>query len=164
MVTNEEDKDFINGENTRNQTRIANCRSIIVAPVYRESQSLQLCALHSMNNLLQLNPHIKNGVLSSDEDAESLILCGGDLYYHSKLKPGSKAEFNAIADQLTVHEAQWLSQTHSDRESSQTLDEKSATNPHHVGHLSYWNLLRSHHRAVFTGNYSFEVSYPWNLA
>jgi hypothetical protein len=157
MVTHE-DKDCINGENTRNQTRIANCRPITLAPVYRESQSLQLCAIHSMHNLLQLSPNIKTGVLSSDEDAESLILCGGDLYHHSTLKPGSKTEFNAIADELTVHEAQWLSQTQSDRESNQTVDEKSATNQDNVGHLSYWNLLRSHHRTLFTGNYSFEVS------
>lgn len=144
-----------NDVNTSTQAGIWDCSKPTLAPLVRESQSLQLCALHSMNNLLQLRP-IHNG----GDGEESLILCGGNLYRHSKIRAGSKAEFDAIADELTFKEAQWYSQDKSDGESNQISEERKAANENanHGRHLSYWQLLRSHHRTLVTGNYSFEVS------
>ena len=154
---------FTSDENTINRARKEDCHATTLGPLIRESQSLQLCALHSMNNLLQLRPVCKKiggSISSPGSDDENLILCGGDLYCHSKLKAGSKAEFNAIADELTFQETQLYSQNEPDGESNHAGNEEIPANRNHGRHLSYWQLLRSHHRTPITGNYSFEVSYP----
>lgn len=133
------------------------CR-IAITPLARQSQSLQLCALMTINNLLQLVPDKKRGVIQREETTENLILCGRKLFYHDALPFATKLELDTIADDLIIREATLLS---CDGENSLLQRGGQATgagtSTGRERKVSYWKLFQSHHRTPFAGNYSFEV-------
>ena len=133
--------------------------TIFIDPLVRQSQSLQLCALMAINNLLQLpantprSPTARTNTRRVDE-IENLVLCGRNLFYHDAvaLQVATKSELDAIADELILKESALLNGTCSNYEGGPTDDSGSTR-----VNLSYWEIFRSHHRTPFTGNYSFEV-------
>ena len=114
-------------------------RRISVIPLYNQGQNLQLCAVHTVNNLLQ---HTGDCTLS-----DSFILCSGKLHPINPFQPATKAEFDQIADNLTLREAALLN-------GDDTTQENKIFRK-----ISYRQILQSHHRTPVTGNYSFEVRY-----
>lgn len=99
-----------------------------------ERQSLQLCAIHTINNLLQI---------SGENDAE--WMCGS---HKLKQQPdwtllATKAELDAISDQLTIQESNLLVEGEG--------NDSFTTTP------SFYQKLRSQHRTMVFGRYSFEV-------
>jgi hypothetical protein len=126
--------------------------------ILHEKQSLALCAVHAVNNLLQtchdtevVNPEIKH-----DDSCESTISverildgdylsCAGNVYsYARKLrKRARKEEFDEIADELYQKEKHLLSQDPSRH--------------------NWTNFMRisNHHRSLIMGNYSFEVGHDY---
>jgi hypothetical protein len=118
-------------------------RKSSIAPLIRQSQSLQLCAIMTINNLLQINIHPH-----SDENGyptEHAMLCGGKCYRHDSIPPATKSELDRIADALVLKEAAVLRGSAVDSDGSDG------------GELSYWKLVQGHHRTPLLGNYSFEV-------
>lgn len=120
-----------------------------------EKQSLQLCAVHAVNNLLQISHDADARVdimehdgsyVSSDEkvsqDDGFFMLCAGNVYRcNQNLRMrANKKEFDDIADELHQKEIHLLSQ-----------------DPTRVPWTRF--LRMSNHRSLFTGNYSFEVSH-----
>jgi hypothetical protein len=114
-----------------------------IATTVHEQQSLKLCAVHALNNLLQL----------SEDQLETDSWCCGKRRLQlspSQTIPATKAEFDRIADDLTVAENQLLSSTaaYSDK-----VNNKGST----LRKISILERLTSNHRTVLLGNYSFEV-------
>ena len=105
-----------------------------------ESQKRQLCAVHTINNLLQLSP-APNDTQENDECRCSLA---------------TKEELDRIADELTLAENDLLrpiqEQTDQNNAAGDKIDEVSHQE------LSISDLIFSKHRTVWWGNYSFEVS------
>jgi len=128
--------------------------TISIAPLFHESQRLQLCALHALNNLLQLSPDNNEGI-SDEDESDNLILCSGKLYCHDALPHATKSEFNALADDLTSREAELYNESNGQNQDQAQEQGESGR----VGgrKLSWWRWIRSQHRTPFTGNYSFEV-------
>lgn len=97
-----------------------------------ERQSLQLCAIHTINNLLQLTNDNKQG-----------WTCGAS---HRLKRPSwtlaTKTELDEIADELTVAENQLLVEGN---------DQDVSLQP------SLYQKLSSQHRTVLFGRYSSEV-------
>jgi len=134
--------------------------NVRVVPIVNDLQHLQFCAVHAINNLLQITKDSmreKNGDgdhkifeeqrsrLKSDDTTRRLVLVKGELYTQSKMDFASKKELDTIADKM------------SDLEMSLMYgDEKSDNDKKNIG-SSLWRNLRSNHRTLCTGNYSFEV-------
>ena len=116
---------------------------VSVAPLVRQSQSLQLCAMMTINNLLQLSPDKESN--QREGETENLILCGSKLFLHDALPFTTKSELNDIADVLTLREAELF---HCGDDKNSGLGDAK---------ISYWKMLQSHHRTPSLGNYSVEV-------
>lgn len=138
-------------------------RSITISPLVHETQSLQLCAIHALNNLLQLSAVQKMDDMttikhtcpteSSSTNNQQLILCRGLLFRHGYIKAASKAEFNSIADEVTRTEAMLFQDARAINETDAIVE----ANDYRQTRVSMWQVLTSHHRTPFLGNYSFEV-------
>jgi len=94
-----------------------------------ELQSRQLCAVHTINNLLQLSRDVTHG-------EECCCL------------PATKDELDRIADELTLAENNLL---------RPSADRVSPSSELSRRELSYSDLVFSRHRTVWWGNYSYEV-------
>jgi hypothetical protein len=103
--------------------------------IVHEQQNLQLCAVHTVNNLLQL----------SENMSQEGWTCGGDgIGDRTTWTYATKAELDAIADQLTVAE-------------NQLLVEASSHGNDYAGSPSILQKFSSQHRTLVFGNYSIEV-------
>lgn len=104
--------------------------------IVHERQNLQLCAIHTVNNLLQLSENNQEG-----------WTCGGRNLRDrtTSWTCASKAELDMIADELTVAENQLL------------VDPSSNESETGSTELSLFQKLSSQHRTVVFGNYSTEV-------
>lgn len=106
--------------------------------IVHERQNLQLCAVHTVNNLLQL----------SEKNQEGWTCGGHDIGKQNAWTYVTKAELDAIADELTVAENQLLLDPSIINESETTA---SSEQP------SLFDKLSSQHRTIVFGNYSTEV-------
>lgn len=101
--------------------------------IVHEHQSLQLCAIHTINNLLQLT-----------KDNHQGWICGSTKFSKPSWTLATKAELDEIADELTMAENQLLVQGDSSVSSSPTEP-------------SLYQKLSSQHRTLVFGRYSSEV-------
>lgn len=99
--------------------------------IVHEKQSLQLCAIHTVNNLLQLT-----------DDNQAGWMCGNRKLERPSWTLATKAELDEIADELTMAENQLLLE--GDKQDG-------CTKP------SLYQKLSSQHRTVVFGRYSSEV-------
>ena len=110
--------------------------------VVHERQSLQLCAVHTINNLLQLTTEQQH-----QHDRALPWICGNVRWPERPPEPASQHELDAIACELTHAEDALL---HNRR--------TAAAARHYIYPWSdrccCWN---SNHRTVYYGNYSFET-------
>lgn len=122
---------------------------IYLCPLIHERQRLQLCALHAINNLLQLDQGLDGEVSnSSGMMSNPVLLCGGKIYEIKNSIPYvTKAEFDSVADELTVREEECF------RNTTETTTAEDGERK-----ISFWKQMWSHHRTPFTGNYSLEAS------
>jgi hypothetical protein len=143
--------------------------SIAIAPLIHETQSRQLCAVHALNNLLQLSTMIDKTTDTAcrrrtkdccsnhddyhDQQEQQVMLCCGTIYRHPFMEPGSIAEFNVIADELTRRETQ----LYLEKDDGATTTSEEIVDGCHKSSISFWNVMRGHHRTPLLGNYSFEV-------
>lgn len=99
--------------------------------VVHERQSLQLCAVHTINNLLQL----------TNDDRELPWFCGRYSATSTRREPTTQTEMDRIACELTHAEEALLSSTSS------------------RGRRGWWCSCcwNSNHRTLYYGNYSFET-------
>lgn len=111
--------------------------------IVHEKQNLQLCAVHAVNNLLQISSH--------DADVRHQWQCGDQTLElkQAQLIMATKAEFNAIAESLTITENHLLSSDHSESNHAIIVARQ--------GKLTLYEQLTSNHMTVLLGNYSFEV-------
>lgn len=134
-------------------------QNILVLPILNDPQYLQFCAVHTINNLLQITKDATIETEEGDRDDRTLeerrnrlisdettrmILVNGDLYTQSKIDFASKKELDTIADEM------------SNRENALMKREEIENSETNEG-ISVWNVLRSNHRTLLTGNYSHEV-------
>lgn len=111
--------------------------------IIHEKQSLQLCALHAVNNLLQISQdaeELSAQVEGSQDETFSIVFCAGNYYKCDRKfrKHAFKKEFDEIADKLQQQEKDILLQ----------------------GSTWLTSFIRtSNHRSFLTGNYSFEASH-----
>jgi len=139
--------------------------TVSIEPILNDPQHLQLCAIHTINNLLQITNNNdatietqtedgddtttleeqKRHRLKSDKETTRMILVHGQLYTQSKIDFASKEELNTIADEMSKREIALMNNT-----------EESENSEMNQG-ISLWTKLRSNHRTLFTGNYSHEV-------
>jgi hypothetical protein len=124
--------------------------SITIAPLIHETQSLQLCAIHALNNLLQLCVHGKHGTTKNINSNQQIILCHGRLFRHAIIEAGTKGEFDAIADEVTRKEAIiYRDACAKDTDISEMNERRHRS--------SFLQALTSRHRTPLFGNYSYEV-------
>ena len=111
--------------------------------VVHEKQNLQLCAVHAVNNLLQISSH--------DPDVSHQWQCGDQTLElkQAQLITATKAEFDAIAESLTIAENHLLSSDHSEFNRVVKCERQ--------GKPTLYEKLTSNHMTVLLGNYSFEV-------
>lgn len=100
--------------------------------IVHEKQRLQLCAIHTINNLLQLNAD-----LSVNADVARA--------------PATKEELDLLADNLTCIEKQVLSPPNGGNGDGGRQVVRSPCT------LSIYDKIFSNHRTPILGNYSFEV-------
>ena len=116
---------------------------VTVAPIIREKQRLQLCAVHALNSLLQLSPcdRLENRKECEDRLFEKdLILYSGYLYRKTQMIFATKTEFDEIANELSLKERELMGRRNSFVKSCALIDS-----------------VYSNHRTLVTGNYSIEV-------
>lgn len=112
-----------------------------------EKQSRQLCAVHTVNNLLQIPPGLPH---RHDDDAIHEWICDGRRFRpHRPWNIATQGEFDAIAREMTMREIQ-LSINNNNNQHVSIAETNS-------GGLSFWQHIRSHHGTPFFGNYSIEV-------
>lgn len=158
MASNQPSQKETNKKNTVwTNANVDRSSPITVAPIIHHSQSLQLCAIHALNNLLQLTPDRKVDKTDTENNInQEFILCSGKLYQHPSMDAGSQEEFNRIADELTRKEHVLYSDIKSNLDpNALNINENEIKDGSH--HVSFWQILRSHHRTPLFGNYSFEV-------
>lgn len=120
--------------------------------VVHERQSLQLCAVHTINNLLQLTTKHHTITTSTDDHACNNLswLCGPWTMPPTMLPvPATQAELDQIACDLTQAEDSLL---------GRRQHQDSWWRRQFYGcccELCYWS--GSNHRTVYYGNYSFET-------
>eukprot|EP00978_Attheya_sp_CCMP212_P037204 scaffold173826_cov62-Attheya_sp.AAC.5 len=121
-------------------------------PLVHERQVRQLCAIHAVNNLLQLDDSIadhegNNGTLHH-------WICNGTKlpWTEEQILPATKKELDDIADGLTLVECKLLSLRDNDYE----INISAQPSPE-LETLSMYQRLHSNHRTPVVGNYSFEV-------
>ncbi len=134
-----------------------------VQQLVHDKQHRQLCAIHALNNLLQLaenecKPRI--GIHFSEAKERPRLMVQDKCFNLDETKlnalkvRGTKVEFDMIADSLTYQERILL-------EGGDSLDVEAETNV--KKNLSLWNKVKSNHRTLLTGNYSFEVRNGTNI-
>jgi len=141
-----------------------NSSTLSIVPIVNDPQHRQLCAVHTINNLLQLTKNStamkddgtvriaaggSNTTCKSDATTRS-VLVTGEIYTQPKLEFASKTELDLIADELSNRETVWMG---GDEEEEREPNGKKTT----VVGSSLWRRLRSNHRTLFTGNFSFSV-------
>jgi hypothetical protein len=143
-----------------------------IKPLIHDSQHLQLCAIHALNNLMQLSKTSKNRTIERqgrgkqfpiqfpneaeqvdiddqvNGERKEMILINGEVYTVKHVECGTKEEFDSLADNLTCKEEALL-MGDGEEESADLGTNK----------ISLWRRIRSNHRTPITGNYSFEVRY-----
>ena len=150
---------------------------IVLCPIVHEKQSFQFCALHSLNNLLQLsssnynttieyeNNKTKDGCSNNNNNNKNglpkNVVVGGIKDCHrwnhkfpsigdGKMEPFTKNELDRIANRFISAESKLFNNTND----GSILEENDDSSPH----VSFLQSLRSNHRTPLTGNYSYEVS------
>ena len=124
---------------------------VTVAPIIREKQRLQLCAVHALNSLLQLSPcdRAEEAVNYSEKNRKEckdrlfekdIILYSGYLYRKTQMIFATKTEFDEIANELSLKERELMGRRNSFVKSCALIDS-----------------VYSNHRTLVTGNYSIEV-------
>ena len=124
---------------------------VTVAPIIREKQRLQLCAVHALNSLLQLSPcdRLEEAVNYSEKNRKEckdrlfekdIILYSGYLYRKTQMIFATKTEFDEIANELSLKERELMGRRNSFVKSCALIDS-----------------VYSNHRTLVTGNYSIEV-------
>jgi hypothetical protein len=135
-----------------------------------EKQTRQLCAVHTVNNLLQLpsGSGCDGSFDCADDDAKDLQIhtwtCDGRVL-HQYRQPSStsisldkcwcaatQSEFDKIAQQVTIRERQLMNGDVSD-----AMNKNDGTTSSTNDSLSTWQRTWSHHVTPFFGNYSCEV-------
>lgn len=116
-----------------------------------EKQSRQLCAVHTVNNLLQIPPGLPHR--HDDDDAIHEWICDGSrLRSHPPWNIATQSEFDAIAREMTMREIQLSNNTNNNNH-----NQHASLAGEDNGSLSLWQHIRSHHGTPFFGNYSIEV-------
>ncbi len=157
------------------------CRLLTVQPLVHEVQSKQLCAIHTLNNLLQLRTTTASSMPSRQikhvKTTKEWILINNQLYdcndndNNMLNTAATKEEFDILADNLTKREQYLMKEmmmisNDSDNEVVNTKDIHDVTRTTTCSYdndlnqkekLSLWDQLRSNHRSPYTGNYSLEV-------
>ncbi len=106
--------------NALNMDKKVPLSKISIAPIVRQSQSLQLCAVMTINNLLQACT--EDEAYENESVTEALMLCGGNLL---RLKKDAQpiaiaaAELNHIGDELIFREPALLQDHATSQENSQ---------------------------------------------
>jgi len=150
-----------------NENNEQNATTLSVMPIVNDPQHRQLCAVHTINNLLQLTTK-KNSTTTREDNADDTrtaggeqricksnattrsVLINGQLYKQANnVEFASKKELESIADEMSGREAAWMSGEEEERDAN-----GCKTN---AGNSQWWRSLRSNHRTVFTGNFSFSV-------
>lgn len=131
----------------------------ILAPLTHERQRLQLCALHTLNNLLQpISPENEDEKRPGKFCTKPFMACGGKYYQVAKPQFATKSELDSIADALAIQE-KGLYETGVPSAGAQREPEKIEQSGINLGaSISWWKVIKSHHRNPISGNYSFEVS------
>ena len=142
--------------------------------VVHERQSRQLCAIHAVNNLLQL--HSSPDVVTADECCSASMYeyqCGPFIVQRS-CQVATKVEMDRIADDLALTERNLLLEDRLD--STKDGDYNNAAgggeppvdvvegsssdstrdSQHKESELSLMDKLASNHRTIYLGSYSFE--------
>lgn len=140
---------------------------LYLEPMIHEDQSLQLCALHTINNLLQLKERVVVDCTAEDTTdsvvLKEALLCGGRLLYSSQSESTKNnaiatiGELNQIADYLTERECSLLAGGDTSMEEGTHTTEQGYDVTKNVTSLSLLQKMRSQHRTLLAGNYSFEV-------
>lgn len=117
--------------------------------IVHERQSLQLCAIHAINNLLQLTP----------EETTVAWVCGDSRLPlgEEQKQPCTKQEMNELADHLTATESSLLSTNFDDVDITNELEMGLTNESITRRKASFWQRFSSNHRSILFGNYSFEV-------
>ena len=127
--------------------------------IIHEQQRLQLCAIHTVNNLLQLTDDVSNEINDLNGPTN-----------HRKKQKVSKSEFDAIADYFTSKEHHLCSddnldeianfqeqETHGEQQGDKYNCSSSPPPPPPPVSLTLFQKLSSNHRTPILGNYSYEV-------
>lgn len=128
---------------------------ISILPLVRQSQSLQLCAVMTINNLLQLTDEPHGHGHGGHEQV--MLLCGGKLLRRQQdvLPFATTTDLNDIADELILCEADLFhGNIHDDKSKNQKPNSGTVNTKRKA---SRWQVIRSRHRTPLFGNYSFEV-------
>ncbi len=137
----------------------------ILCPIVHEKQSLQLCALHSLNNLLQLSSsskyidyNNKNEDYKNGQNEVRIKDCHR-FTFPSKvdtIEPFTKNQLDSIANRFISAESKLFIHNNDDNNTSSSNNGicKEDDSPQ----VSFLKSLRSNHRTPLTGNYSYEVS------
>ena len=125
--------------------------SISSVTMIHEKQTRQFCAVHTVNNLLQIP-------LSGDDTAITWTCNGQRLHlHHSSWYKATQPEFDAIANEITLRERQLMN---GDDDFFATIGNKSTAagdDERSTCSLSIWQKIWSHHGTPYWGNYSMEV-------
>ena len=115
-----------------------------------EKQTRQFCAVHTVNNLLQIPRTGEEGPINEEFDGIcQRWTCNGHVLEEADRMTSSSSviwraatqtEFDDIAQEITLRERQLTKSTDNDNES-----------------LTLWQRLWSHHGTPFFGNYSLEA-------
>lgn len=107
--------------------------------IIHERQSLQLCAVHAINNLLQI---------STDNTSNEGWMCGScKLNEQPSWTRATKTELDEIADALTIAESHLM------------VEDNDGNNNAPPQAISLYQKLSSQHRTILFGRYSFEVRF-----
>ena len=112
--------------------------------VVHQRQSRQLCAVHALNNLLQL--HVDDTDFGSGASHECMYQCGPFTAVRRSCNLVTKIEMDQIADHLTLLENNLLAVA----EGGSSSPQESPQEP------SLKEKLLSNHRTMWLGCYSFE--------
>jgi hypothetical protein len=127
-----------------------------------------LCAVHTLNNLLQLTTEAPSRQNTHVVTRQEWMLINDHLYDYNDdgvilNTAATKEEFDILADTLTQKEQYLMKEmfvTSSKNEVNRNYVHDIPDSDDGLSQeekLSLWGQLRSNHRSLFTGNYSLEV-------
>ena len=145
---------------------------IVLCPIVHEKQSFQFCALHSLNNLLQLSSsfsNYKNTTIeyennqTKDGCSKNVVVVGiKDCHrwknpkFSSSSKPFTKKDLDSIANRFISAESKLFYNNNDNNDDDGIILEENDNDS--LPQVSFLQSLKSNHRTPFTGNYSYEVS------